>query len=212
MIKIYGVNVSAFVRKVRVVLAEKGLSYELVPVDLASPSPEFLALTPVRKVPVFQDEQVVLPDSSAIVAYLERRHPTPALLPADPAQYGRALFYEEYGDSIVYGALVTVFVQRVFVPFVLKGTPDEKVIADALARTPAVLDYLEGEVANREWLAGGQFSVADISIASPFVNWGYAGEKVDATRWPKLAAYLERVLARPSFRALIEEEAAVFGR
>ena len=210
MIKIYGVNLSPFVRKVRVALAEKGLSYELVPANPFSPSPEFEALTPLRKIPVYQDESVTLPDSSVIVAYLERRHPTPALLPEDPSQYGRALFYEEYGDTMVYGAVAPVFVQRVFVPFVLKGTPDEKVIADALARTPAILDYLEGELEDREWLAGGKFSVADIAVASPFVNWGYASEKVDAKRGPKLAAYLERVHARPSFRALIEEEAAVF--
>lgn len=208
MIKIYGVNLSAFVRKVRVALAEKGLSYELVPVNPAAPSPEFLALTPLRKIPVLQDDAVILPDSSAIVAYLERRHPAPALLPDDAAQYGRALFYEEYGDTTVYGALLPVFLQRIFVPYVLKGTPDEKVIADALGRTPAVLDYLEGELADREWLAGGQFSLADIAVAAPFVNWNHAGEKVDATRWPRLTAYLERVLGRPSFRALIEEESA----
>lgn len=208
MIKIHGVNLSAFVRKVRVALIEKGLSYEVVPVNLASPSPEFRALSPLGKIPVFQDETVTLPDSSVILAYLERRHPSPALVPEDPAQYGRALFYEEYGDTMVYGALIPVFLQRVFVPYVLKGTPDQKVIADALGRTPAVLDYLEGELADREWLAGGQFSVADIAVAAPFVNWSHAGEKVDATRWPRLTAYLERVLGRPSFRSLIEEENA----
>lgn len=208
MIKIYGINVSAFVRKVRVVLAEKGIPYELVPTNPAAPDAEFLALTPLGKVPVLQDETVVLPDSSVIVAYLERRYPRPALLPEDPAQYGRALFYEEYGDTVVYGALIPVFLQRVFIPYVLKGTPDQKVIADALGRTPAVLDYLEGELADREWLAGGQFSVADISVAAPFVNWSHAGEKVDGKRWPKVTAYLERVLGRPSFRSLIEEENA----
>jgi glutathione S-transferase len=208
MIKIYGINVSAFVRKVRVVLAEKDIPYELVPTNPAAPDAEFQALTPLRKVPVLKDDTVVLPDSSVIVAYLEKRYPKPALLPEDPAQYGRALFYEEYGDTVVYGALIPVFLQRVFVPYVLKGTPDEKVIADALGRTPAVLDYLEGELADREWLAGGQFSVADIAVATPFVNWSHGGEKVDATRWPRLAAYLERVLGRPSFQALIAEETA----
>lgn len=210
MIKLYGVNLSTFVRKTRVALAEKGLAYDLVPANPFSPSPEFLALTPLRKVPVFQDDTVTLPDSSVIIAYLEKRHPTPALLPQDPAQYGRALFYEEYGDTVVAGAMTPVFLQRVLIPRMMKGTPDEKVIADALARTPEVFNYLEGELEGREWLAGGQFSVADIAVASPFINWGYAGEKVDASRWPKLAAYLTRVHGRPSFRALIEEEAAMF--
>lgn len=211
MIKIHGVNISPFVRKIRVVLAEKGLAYDLVPANPFAPSPEFLALTPLRKIPVLQDDTVTLPDSSVIVAYLERRHPEPSLLPQDPAQYGRALFYEEYADTVVAGATGPVFIQRIVIPRMMNGTPDEKLIAEALGRTPAILDYLEGELSDREWLAGGQFSVADIAVASPFVNWGYAGEKVDASRWPKLASYITRVHARPSFRALIEEESAAFG-
>lgn len=55
-------------------------------------------------------------------------------------------------------------------------------------------------------IVAGRFSVADIAVASPFVNLMHGGERVDASRWPKLAAYLEAVHARPSFRALIEEE------
>lgn len=210
MIKIHGVNISPFVRKTRAALAEKGLAYDLVPANPFAPSPEFLALTPLRKIPVLQDETVTLPDSSVIIAYLEKRHPTPALLPQDPAQYGRALFYEEYADTVLVGALAPVFIQRVVIPRMMNGTPDEKVISDALARTPEILDYLESELKDREWLAGGQLTVADIAVASPFVNWGYAGEKIDANRWPKLAAYVARIHARPSFRALLEEEAAMF--
>ncbi len=211
MIKIHGVNISPFVRKIRVTLAEKGLAYQLVPANPFAPSPEFLALTPLRKIPVLQDDTVTLPDSSVIVAYLERRYPEPSLLPQDPAQYGRALFYEEYADTLVAGAVGPVFIQRIVIPRMMNGTPDEKLIAEALGRTPAIFDYLESELSDREWLAGGQFSVADIAVASPFVNWGYAGEKVDAGRWPKLASYVTRVHARPSFRALIEEESAAFG-
>lgn len=210
MIKIHGVNISPFVRKTRVALAEKGLSYDLVPANPFAPSPEFLALTPLRKIPVLQDDAVTLPDSSVIVAYLEKRYPTPALFPQDPAAYGRALFYEEYGDTVVAATIAPVFLQRIVIPRMMNGTPDEKLITDALGRMPAVLDYLEGELADREWLAGGQFSIADITVASPFINWGYAGEKVDSQRHPKLAAFLGRVHGRPSFQALIEEEAAMF--
>ncbi len=59
-------------------------------------------------------------------------------------------------------------------------------------------------------LAGSHFSVADIAASSFFVNLTHAGETVDASRWPKLAAYVARNHARPSFKALIEEEKAVF--
>jgi glutathione S-transferase len=211
MLEIHGPNVSPFVRKTRAALAEKGIQYELVPVNIFAPSPEFKALTPLGKVPVLRDESVVLPDSSCILAYLERRYPNPALFPQDPAEYGRALFYEEYADTRVYETLAPVFVQRVLVPRFMNGTPDEAKIQGCLERTPAVLDYLQAELGDKQWLVGGRFSVADIAVASPFVNWGYAGEHVDAARWPRLVAYLERVHGRPSFRALLDEERAMFG-
>jgi glutathione S-transferase len=211
MLEIHGVNVSPFVRKTRVALAEKGIDYKLVPVNPFAPTPEFLKLTPLGKIPVLRDENVTLPDSSCIIAYLERRFPEPALYPADLAQFGRALFYEEYADTRIYDTLAPVFVQRVLVPMLMKGTPDEKKIQSCIERAPAIFDYLEGEIGARPWLVGDRLSVADIAVASPFLNWGYAGERVDAARWPRLVAFLERVHGRPSFRSLIEEEQALFG-
>ena len=53
-------------------------------------------------------------------------------------------------------------------------------------------------------------STADVAVGSQFVNLAHAGEAPDPARWPKLAAYVERVHARPSFKAAIEEEKAVF--
>jgi glutathione S-transferase len=211
MIELYGTILSAFVRKTRVALVEKGIEYELVPLNPFVPTPELMALSPLGRLPVLRDEHVTLPDSSCIIAYLERRFPEPALYPQDPAEYGRALFYEEYADTRISDTLVIVFVERVIVPRLLNGTPNEQTIRRCLEGTPAVLDYLEGELGDRQWLAGDRFSVADIAVACPFINWGYAGERLDAARWPRLAAYLERVLARPSFRTLLDEERASLG-
>ena len=75
---------------------------------------------------------------------------------------------------------------------------------------PPVFDYVEGQLADREYLAGGRFSIADIATGSPFVNLMHGGATLDASRWPKLAAYVARNHARPSFKAVIEEEQAVF--
>ena len=93
----------------------------------------------------------------------------------------------------------------------MNGTPDEAKIQSCLERAPAVFDYLEGEIGDRQWLVGDRFSVADIAVASPFVNWGYAGERLDGGRWPRLVAYLERVHSRGSFRTLLDDERASFG-
>ena len=84
--KLYGVNGSPFVRKALVVLEEKTLPYETERMVSVSPkSPELLALHPMGKIPVLRDGDVVVPDSSVICAYLEKKYPAPAIYPDDPA-------------------------------------------------------------------------------------------------------------------------------
>ena len=208
---VHGVNASPFVRKLRVALAEKGVPYDLNPVLPFGPREEYKKKSPLGKIPCYEDGDFVLPDSSCIIAYLERVHPEPALYPADPQQYGRALWYEEYADSKLTDTLGTVFFQRYVQKNIFKQEPDEELVGKALEESAEVFDYLEGEIGDREVLVGSHFGVADIATCSPFVNFGHGGEKVDASRWPVLAAYVERTLARPSFKALIEAELAEMG-
>jgi glutathione S-transferase len=209
---VHGVNGSPFVRKVRVALAEKGVAYTLNPVIPIGVSPEFKRKSPLGKIPVWEDESgYVLPDSSCILAYLERIHPTPALYPSDPKEYGRALFYEEYADTRLLEAISPVFFEGYVKKNLLKQEPDAERVRKAKAELiPAAFGYLEGEIGNRPWLVGKHFSVADLAVGSFFVNLMYVGERVDASRWPNLAAYLERVHARPSYKAVIEEERPSF--
>ena len=108
---IHGVNASPFVRKVRVAMVEKGLDYDLEPVMPIGVSDEFKKLSPLGKIPVYQDGDFVLPDSSCIIAYLERLVPEPALYPADDQDYGLALFFEEFGDTRLVDELTTVFLR-----------------------------------------------------------------------------------------------------
>lgn len=208
---LHGANASPFVRKVRVALAEKGIEYELVPVMPMGQTPEYLRKSPLGKIPCYEEGDFILPDSSCIIAYLERKQPTPALYPSDAKQFGRALWYEEYSDTRLTETLGPVFFNRVVKQKILKQEPDEAAVARALEAAPAVFDYLEGELSDREFLAGGRFSIADIAVSSAFVNFGHGGESVDAGRWPNLAAYLERNHALPSFKPLIEEERAGLG-
>jgi glutathione S-transferase len=205
---VHGVNGSPFVRKVRVALAEKGIAHTLNPVIPLGVSAEFKKKSPLGKIPVWEDESgYVLPDSSCILAYLERIHPAPALYPSDPKQYGRALFYEEYADTKLSDSISPVFFERYVKKNLMKQAPDEERVRKALTEAlPPVFEYLEGEIDERPWMVGSQFSVADIALGSQFVNLMHGGEGVDAGRWPNLAAYVERIHARPSFKALIEEE------
>jgi glutathione S-transferase len=210
---LHGVNASPFVRKVRVALAEKGIPYELRPVMPGAVPPEYLKISPLGKIPCLQDGEYALPDSSCIIAYLERTTPRPALYPEDPKAYGRALFLEEYADTRLVDTLAPVFFQRIVRPLIFKQEPDEAIARKKIdEEAPKVFDWLEAQLDDREWLAGARFSIADIAAGSPFVNYAHAGESVDAKRWPQLAAYVQRVHARPSFKALIEEERQIFKR
>jgi glutathione S-transferase len=207
---VYGGSVSPFVRKVRVVLAEKGLAYSLVQVNPFQPSPEFLAISPLKKMPALRDtdlpEPNALADSSVICDYIEHKYPDPALYPKEPYARARALWFEEYADSQMAANMVRPFFFERVVKKLIGQQTDESVCETAkLKHVPEICAYLEKEL-NGEFFAGNAFSIADIAIGTMFVNLHHAGESVDGARWPKLAAFAERMAQRPSFRALIEEE------
>jgi len=206
---LHGAPLSPFVRKTRVALAEKGVDYELDPLIPFGVPAEYKRISPLGKIPCWEDGDFALPDSSAIVAYLERVKPEPALYPSDPKEFARALWYEEYADTRLAEVCTTPFFQRVVRAGLMKQEADEAAIAKALEEgAPEVFGYLEGELDGRDYLAGGRFSIADIAVASMFVNFAHGGEKVDAARWPRLADYVSRIHGRPSYKAIIEGEQA----
>ena len=130
---LYGVGLSPFVRKVRVVLAEKGIPYDHDPVMPGNPDPEFRKMSPLGKVPGFRDGNHAFSDSSVICQYLERRHPEPALYPKDAYELARALWFEEYADT----ALIEVFGPKIFFPRIVEKKfmgkePDEKAIQQVI--------------------------------------------------------------------------------
>jgi glutathione S-transferase len=150
---LHGVNLSPFVRKVRVALAEKGIAYDALPQLPFGPREEYRKISPLGKIPCWQDGDFTLPDSTCIIAYLERAHPEPALYPADPKEYARALWYEEYCDTKLVEVLTTVFFQRFVQPRFFKQDPDEELLRKTLTEDlPPVLDYLEAEIGDRDVL------------------------------------------------------------
>jgi glutathione S-transferase len=204
---LHGVNLSPFVRKVRFALAEKGITVEQNQIVPFGAPDSFKKLSPLGKIPVWEDGDLVLPDSSVIIDYLEHVHPEPALYPTEPGQRGRALFYEEYGDTKVTPTLSTVFFQRFVRKNFFKEEPDEAVIAASLTEElPGVLDYLAGELGDNDYLVGNRFSIADIAVSTAFVNFRLGGESVDAARWPTIAAYVDRVFSRPAIKPLVEAD------
>ncbi len=211
---LHGASASPFVRKVRIVLAIKGIDYDHEQVMPGTTTPEYLEKSPLAKIPCWEDGDLVLPDSSVIVAYLEKLQPEPAVYPSDPADYGRALWYEEYADTACAPAIgPKIFFQRVVIKGLMGKEIDEAAVEKAVAEDlPPVFDYLEGQVPETgDAIVGGKFSIADIAIGTEFVNLHHAGESVDANRWPKLAAYVERVHANPHFAPIIAAEKKSLG-
>jgi glutathione S-transferase len=211
---VFGVNASPFVRKVRVVLAEKGIGYDLEPVIPINVSDEFRKMSPLGKIPAFQDGDRTLSDSSVICAYLERRHPQPALYPSDAYEYARALWFEEYGDTALLNVIgPKIFFQKIVRPAFFGQPTDEAVVRTAVEEElPPLFDYLEGQLAGGDFIAGRRFSIGDVGVATQFVNLRHAGYGIDGARWPKLARYVAGIHERPSFRTLIDEERASLGQ
>ncbi len=77
---------------------------------------------------------------------------------------------------------------------------------------PPVFNYLESQTAEEGYLIGDSLSIADISVVSHFINAGYAGFKVDVSRWPLLSSYIERMLCQKPFQLRLEQDAKVLSR
>jgi glutathione S-transferase len=207
---LYGSSMSPYVRKVIAFATEKGIELDVQPTGIGDPNPEFREASPFGKMPALVDGDYRLADSSAIIHYLEALQPKPELIPADPRLRGRCIWYEEFADTILTGCGVKMFFNRIVAPVFLKR-PGDLAAADAAERDelPKVLDYVESIAPEGEgFLLGGRLTLADIAVAGPFANLRHVKVEVDTKRWPKTAAYVERILSRPSFAPWVAREAA----
>ncbi|MBI3797509.1 MAG: glutathione S-transferase family protein [Deltaproteobacteria bacterium] len=202
-VQIIGSYLSPYVRKVLVFLDLKGVPYEIDPIIPFLGDDRFAKLSPVRRIPVLLDEQVTLADSSVICQYLEERYPEPALYPKDIVDRARARWLEEFADS----RMGEVFIWRLFnqvaiKPFVWGEQTDPEVVKKTLREEiPHVLDYLEAQIPSEGFLFA-RVSIADIAIACFFRNAAFARFRVDETRWPATASFVQRVLGLESFEKL----------
>lgn len=208
---LYGAPLSPFVRKVAAFAAEKGLELEKVAVGLGDPNPDFLACSPFRKMPGFSDGDFKISDSSAIVTYLDAKYPEPALIPADPADRARVVWFDEFADTIVTAAGGKIFFNRVVSPKFLGKPGDEEAAKQGETEMVPVYDYLESIIPASGFLVADRLTLADIAVVSPFVNAGHCGVAPDSTKYPKLTGYLSSILGRPSFAPGIARERKMLG-
>jgi glutathione S-transferase len=138
-----------------------------------------------------------------ICQYLEDRQPEPRFYPLDVADRARARWLEEFADSRMGDVLVwRLFNQLVIRPRVWSEPTDDVVVKQALeVEIPSVLDYLETQLP-AQGFCFGEPCIADVSLACFFRTASFARYRVDASRWPRTAGLVDRVLGLPALRRL----------
>lgn len=200
MIKLYDFSSSPNCQRVKMVLEEKHLPYELVPVDLRKQEqkrPEYLALNPYGKVPVLVDGDAVLYESCIINEYLEEKYPDPPLLPHDPLVRARIRILIDYGINHTNAAHQAIR-QEMMKP---EGEKDASVLDAARRSFVEQLRPLERELEGKEYMAG-DFSLLDAAHIPRIVRHVQWGSLPDASL-PLLSDWYERMTSRPSVKVIL---------
>jgi glutathione S-transferase len=208
---VHSIPGSPYGRAVLIALEEKGARYRfqaVVPGTLRTPA--HLALHPFGRVPVLVHGGFRLYETQAILRYLERVLPAPLLLPIAAQAAARVDQLMNINDWYLFqGPGNVIAFQRIVGPKLMGLTADEKAIEAVLPRAHAVFEELSVQLAAAPYLAGGEFTLADIMVATQmdFLSLTPEWEALTAGR-PNLVAWLARVNARPSLKATTWERVA----
>jgi len=200
MIKLYDFKSSPNCQRVKVVLAEKNLPYEIVPIDLRKQeqkTPEYLKLNPYGKVPVLVDDGTVLYESCIINEYLDEQYPNPPLMPADLGKRAKARILTDYGLAHLDGPYQKLRMETTKDP----KEQNPQVIDAAKSDLRKLLQHLEKELDDQPYLVG-DFSLVDAALLPRFTRLEGFGVLPDASL-PKLGKYLQRLKDRPSVKAVL---------
>jgi glutathione S-transferase len=212
---VHSVPGSPFGRAVLATLEEKGAPYRIAPVALGTfRSPEHLARHPFGRVPVLEHDGFMLYETQAILRYLDRVLPRPALTPADPRHAARMDQVMNINDWYLFHGVGNVIVfHRVIGPRVMGLAPDEAAIAAAMPKALTVFNELAHLLGDRPYFAGDSLSLADLMLAPPveffemIPEWSSLGAP-----HANLVAWLARMQGRPSMKATTWERVSELAR
>lgn len=196
--RLYDYAASCNCYKVRLLLAHLGIDYERVPVDIfagGTLSDSYARINPMRTVPVLEAEEGYLPESNAILTYLAEGTP---YVPDDPWERARVvgwLIYEQTDVVFMVGGLR-------FRLMVGRWTPDHPEAVRRREGAVEVLQFLDEQLAEDEFLVGGRYTIADIAV------YGYSHRaeeaQLDLEPYPNLRAWFERVESQPGYMEDVE--------
>jgi len=201
VVKIYGMPYSTCTQKVLATLYEKNIEFEMIPIHLMKgehKTPEHIARHPFGKIPVMDDDGFMLYESQAICRYLDKKS-GPKLIPSDLKAGGIVDQWISVFSSYFNDTLFKITAQRIMAPM-RGGTPDEAVCKQAVEDLEKILPILEKHVSTNEFIAGKEFTFADI-IALPYffyVQMTPEGNQI-RSKYTHVAKWLDRCYARPSY-------------
>lgn len=207
---IHGSALSPFTRKVTLSAMEKNIDFESRDLNPYAPPDDFKSLNPLKRIPIIQDGEFILADSSAICGYLEANYAdAPTLFPKEPTAYGHALWIEEYADTVLFTDISEGVFRPIFINQLLGKPVDHATVEDALLNAlPIRLQYLENQLEGRTWFAGDRLTLADLSVYSQLVNLLHAEHLPSTDSYPHLMAHFNRIQTRPAAEKLHQSETA----
>jgi len=199
---LHGPDYSTQVRTIRLCLVEKGVDYELEPVDIlrgGNRKPDFLKLQPFGQVPVLVHDSFTLYETSAIARYVDEAFKGPKLQPSDKKDAARMnqliSIIEMHGYGPIISEIVTLRVREAF----LHQKLDIEDLRKAAGPARNCLTVIEGLMADGDFLVGKAVSLADLYLAPMISYFGKTPEgKAIMGRLPKLTAWWESFLKRPA--------------
>ncbi len=196
MLRLYHTPISANSRRVWVTLLEKGLEFELVEVKMDGEQfqPDFLAINPFHHIPVLIDDGFKVIESLAILDYLEGKYPTPAMLPTAVEDLAKVRMVQLVSVNELLPATSVLFLKMLD----LSGGEPEK-IELALQKIATVLKFLENLLDTRPYFGSEQLTLAEV-VAGTIIPWLPRGG-ISLSEYPKLNAWCEGLIARPSWKA-----------
>lgn len=200
MIKFYDFKASPNCQRVKVVLEEKKLPYETVPIDLRKKeqkTPEYMRISPYGKVPALIDGDTALYESCIINEYLNEKYPNPPLLPTDAGKRAMARILIDYGLTQMDSAYQKLRLE------LMKDEKerDQGVVESAKAEAKKFLQRFENEIGDQPYLMG-EFSLVDAALIPRFTRLEGFGVLPDSSL-PRLGRYLQRMKERPSVKAIL---------
>ena len=207
MWQLYQFPLCPFSRKVRLLLGEKGIGYELVRESPWERRDEFLDMNPAGQVPVLADQSrgILLMDSMAICEYLEETVEKAAMINGTATSRAEIRRLCAWFDSQFFADIVAPLLhERMEKRLVTKEPPDSKRLRDAMKAAVRHLDYTDYLLDHHNWMAGATMSLADLAAAAQISVADYLGG-IDWKNHEQTAKWYRGFKSRPSFRPLLSE-------